>query len=405
MSKALVICPASLKLNWAAEVRRWRPDLTPVVLSGRGSFRWPDEGEIVIVNYDLLPEGDSYSPPGKSYKLPVPTPGCPEGVTLVLDEAHYCKSAKAARTAAVKSLAAAVKGAGGRVWLATGTPLVNRPQELWTVLQIAGLAREAFGTWDQFVQAFGGRMGRFGYEWPTVPPTDVAARLRRVMLARTREAVLPQLPTKRRQNIPVNGLDAATLRACDTALAALEAAGFTAEAVAQGVAAAQRTRIPFEALANARALLAAAKVPALLELVEGYEEANEPVLVFSAHLAPLDAVGSRPGWAKITGETPMAERQAIVERFQAGQLKGVAISIRAGGTGITLTRAAHEIFVDLDWTPAANEQAEDRAVRIGQTRGVLVQRLVATHALDERVLAILEQKAELIAHTVGAAAD
>jgi superfamily II DNA or RNA helicase len=138
-----------------------------------------------------------------------------------------------------------------------------------------------------------------------------------------------------------------------------------------------------------------------LEWVEPYEDAGEPVVVFSAHRAPIDALGAREGWATITGDTPAAKRTEIVARFQAGELKGVACTIMAAGTGLTLTRACTCLFVDLDWTPALNVQAQDRLHRIGQTaQSVLYVRMVSDHPLDLHIQALIAKKMEMIAGAI-----
>lgn len=132
-------------------------------------------------------------------------------------------------------------------------------------------------------------------------------------------------------------------------------------------------------------------------MIEDYEESQTPLVVASAHRAPVDALGAREGWATITGDTPAAKRAEIVKRFQDGNLKGVALTIQAGGVGLTLTRASTMIFVDLDWTPGNNVQCEDRICRIGQRAdSVLVIRMVSDHPLDRHILEILKKKMCLI---------
>ena len=98
----------------------------------------------------------------------------------------------------------------------------------------------------------------------------------------------------------------------------------------------------------------------------------------------------------ITGSDKAADREESVRQFQAGELKGIACTIKAGGVGITLTRSHQVVFVDMDWTPANNLQAEDRACRIGQTKGVVISKLVADHTLDKKLTWILIEKMKLI---------
>jgi len=155
-----------------------------------------------------------------------------------------------------------------------------------------------------------------------------------------------------------------------------------------------------------RAQLAQDRIPAMLEVVESYEDAESPLLVFSYHRAPIEALEGREGWATITGSTNNARRDEIVAAFQAGELRGVGLTIRAAGVGLTLTRASTSLFVDLDWVPTWNVQAEDRIHRIGQTASsVQIVRMVSDHPLDLRVHELLAGKITMITAAVEAVVD
>lgn len=379
----LVVSPASVRYNWVSEANLWRPDFSTSTVERQDAFSWPKAGEIRVCTYGRLPDEDEIEMP-------------PEGLVVIADEAHKVKNPKALRTQRFRAVADTVLDNGGRVWLMTGTPLLNRPPELWNVLKSARLSEEAFGSWGRFVSLFNAHRGRHGYEWGQASE-EVPDSLRKVALRRQREDVLPDLPSKIRRNITVNGLDLETVKACDEAWALMQAQADELEEVLKA-----RTTVAFEKISRARAMLAASKISALLEMVENYEEEDEPLVVFSAHRAPIDAVGDRPGWAKITGGVSSDERGRIVERFQAGELKGIAGTIGAMGEGVTLTHAHHLILVDLAWTPALNSQAEDRVCRIGQDRGVIVTRLVADHPMDHRVNELLTAKQEVIESSVEA---
>jgi len=377
-SGVVVVAPAVAKGVWAREAKKWRPDLQVSILKGRGSFRWPTAGEIVVTNYDILPE-----------TAEVPS----VGTVLISDECHALKSSKAQRTARFRALSAAVRKNSGKVWLLTATPLLNRPPELWSVFQAAGIATEAFGSWPKFVEDFNGRKGKWGgYEWGR-PRQSAVEGIQRVSLRRMREDVLPDLPTKTYSDLEVNGIDAKTRKMCDELWSMVGKAEASLAVLSGGA---------FEQISACRAALATTKIPSMLELVEQFEESEEPIVVFSAHRAPIDTLASREGWAVITGDTPPDERTRIEDRFQRGELKGVGATIKAGGVAITLTRAHCALFVDQEWTPALNEQAEDRICRIGQTRGVQITRLVASHPLDARIAHLLGEKWELIAGSVDA---
>lgn len=385
-SPVVVISPSVAKGVWAREIAKWRPDLTVTLLKGRDSFRWPAPSEMVALNYDILSTEERVKTLGE----------VPEGVVLIADEAHLLKESTAQRTVRFRFLSEAVRARKGRVWLLTATPMLNRPPELWNVLQAAGLARSAFGTWKQFVEIFNGVQGKFGgWEWGT-PREDVAERLRRVSLRRLRKEVLPELPTKTWQEIPVE-LDAKTKRICDRLLKNPK--------ILEAISKSQANRdalASFEELSAARAALATAKIPAMLSIVETFEDQQEPLVVFSAHLAPIQALADRPGWAIITGNTSPEERTRIEDAFQGGKLRGVAATIQAGGVAITLTKSANALFVDRMWTPELNAQAEDRICRIGQDRGCIIRDLVANHAIDERVYELLVEKKAIINASVGA---
>jgi superfamily II DNA or RNA helicase len=375
----LIVCPAVAKPVWAREAARWRPDLTVVSLSGRGSFRWPVPGEAVVINYDLLPNVIE---------------AAPAGTVVVADEAHALKSPKAQRTERFRAIAESARAAGGRSWLLTATPILNRPPELYALLRAAG-AERAIGGWSGLVREFGGCQDRWGgWSWSRRASDAVVEQIKGVMLRRAKAEVLADLPPKRVEVLEVE-IDKAALRACDLVLKAAEKRGGL-DAVLRDVAE-SAGGAAFEEIAKARASLAVAKAAAIQPLLDAIEEEEAgPVVVFSAHRAAVDVLGARLGWATITGDTPAEERGRIEEAFQAGTLLGVAGTIKAMGVAITLTRATRAIFLDEEWTPALNQQAQDRIYRIGQRSATLITRLVANHAVDARVVALLDEKQALL---------
>lgn len=376
-ARAIVVCPASLKYVWRDEAKRWRPDLTVRVCSGKGSLVAPVEGEVVVVNYDVVTEADAPK-----------AAGC----HLVLDEAHAVKNYKAKRTVALRALATAAAAS----WLLTGTPMLGRPTDLWGVLGCGDLGRAAYGSWGRFVDDFGGCKDKWGqWHWSSRPSPEAATKLRSVMLRRTKAEVLPSLPPIRERVLTHNGISS-QLRAAMDAIEAL-----------QEERKAPRGQLPaFEEMSAVRAMLAAERVPVVLELVGQHEESETPLVVFSAHRAPVDALRGREGWAVITGDESPEERADAVRRFQAGELRGIGATIKAGGVGLTLTHASDVLMVDQEWTPALNAQAIDRVRRIGQeAASILVTRLVSDHALDARVDAVLAAKRTLIDATVDGVAS
>lgn len=447
---AVIVCPASLKLNWAREVATWRPDLEPIVRGGEAGFFWPRAGQVVIVNFDILPQtaeeeaaerraaliayfrplardimraagrdSDAIEaalkddvavlvlaskhglhPPRSLVTVEEPIPAV--GTVVIADEAHYVKNRHATRTKRFRELVKNARDQRGRCWLLTGTPLINRPRELWDVLDVAGLADEAFGTFKTFKQlvwSSGAKLNDRGAKLST----KIGDRLRTVMLRRMKTEVLKDLPPKSRVTRVVDVTDAEALAACESALEVMRERGLTLEKVMAMVEGSAKVAPEFEWLQLARHALALAKIHEAVEFVEAFEDAEEPVVVMTNFRGVIEALTKREGWAAIHGEVPIVERQRVVDEFQAGRLRGVACSIRAAGIGLTLTHACHMVFVDLDWTPAGNAQAEDRICRMGQGRPVTIHRLLANHALDRMFLKILDAKMALFEATVDAA--
>jgi SWI/SNF-related matrix-associated actin-dependent regulator of chromatin subfamily A-like protein 1 len=385
---ALAVVPAAVKYNWRDEAKRWRPDLDVFVANGKNQFRLPGKNELVICNFDILPtyvEPVKKTPTSKPWDVEVRWPNEMmknhiKDVILIIDEAQRVKNYKTKRSQRVKGLAMSC----AKVWALSGTPLENRPEDLYGTLESLQMQKVVFGGWNRFVELMNGwRNSWGGYEWGSPKPI-VPELMRRVMLRRIRTEVLPDLPTKTYSNLKVDLPKTLSNRLDDLW-------------DQYGDVISSKELPPFEEFSGIRAELAASRIEALTELVEEHEEDNIPLVVFSSHLAPLNELAKRDGWDKITGETSAANRQEVVRRFQNGELKGVAVSIRAGGVGLTLTRAWKSIFVDMDWVPSANQQAEDRICRIGQTSNKCeIVRMVSNHVLDQHVQDLIAWKMNLI---------
>jgi len=184
----LVISPASIKGVWEAEIKKWRPEFKVTVISGRGNFRYPKTGEIIIINFDILPKVDELE------KMQIPA-----DLIVAVDEAHNCKNYKALRTKRVTKI---IEGAD-QAWLLTGTALQNRPGELWTILNVGGLVEKAGLTFGRFCGLFGAKKGQYGMVWGA-PRPEMAEILKRVMLRREKGEVLQDLPEKVYSKVPVD---------------------------------------------------------------------------------------------------------------------------------------------------------------------------------------------------------
>ena len=165
----------------------------------------------------------------------------------------------------------------------------------------------------------------------------------------------------------------------------------------------QKLKIEFESIAKIREAVARGKIPAMLDWLGAFEELELPLVVFGQHRAAIDAIDSREGWRTITGSTPASKRNEYIKQFQNGELKGIAGTIGAMGTGVTLTKASHMLFVDLSWVPGDNLQAEDRICRIGQKFPCNYYILTAKHPMDKLVTKALMSKMSIINNSVGLA--
>lgn len=425
----LVIGPAIAKGVWRYESSVWRDEFKVTVLKGRGSFRFPERGEIVVINFDLLPD-----------EKELPKAKLKHDLVVVVDEAHLVAKKGSKRS---KRVAAIVKRADYATFL-TGTPLPNMPAELWSLLLMLDLAHEAFGTYAEFVRCFQGVEKHYfvkkllpngepmmkweedeetgeqrqvhvmekkhaGYDWGD-PLPEAGERLKRVLVRHTKEDVKNDIPERLYRIIEVDIDDVKLRRQLDMEV---EALGVKLEDVddigEDGLFAADKVsveKIPFTKLSKARALLAAAKLEAMKEFIDDYEEAlgddiyQNPLIAFSYFRAPVDAAAKRAGWESITGDTSEKNRVRIQEAFQAGSLRGISATIQAAATAITLTRAPAMLFSDLSYVPAHNEQAMCRAHRIGQTRGVVITFLVAKHPIDNRLFEIVSKKLNINALSI-----
>lgn len=399
--KILVICPASLRLNWKREIEKWSIRRFSVEIATSAGV--PDS-DIVIVNYDILAK--------LSNALKAT-----EWDLLISDESHYLKNPRAQRTQAVLGdRNTSPIPAKRRVFL-TGTPILNRPIELFPLLQLldpSGLGKSVTSFGKRYCA---GVQSQYGWDFSGASNLDeLQARLRStVMVRRLKADVLSDLPAKRRQVIEfsVNGGAEAVLAeqkayaAHQDRLAQLKAdveaakLGDNEEDYRKAISALSAGyEVSFEEMASIRHEVALAKIPYIVEHVTDALDGG-PVILFAHHKDVVSALKNQfPDAVVLTGDTPLVERQAAVDAFQNGQTNLFIGTIKAAGVGLTLTRSAHVIFAELDWVPGNISQAEDRAHRIGQTNSVLIQHLVLEGSLDAQMAKTLIEKQEIIERAV-----
>jgi SWI/SNF-related matrix-associated actin-dependent regulator 1 of chromatin subfamily A len=375
---AVVVCPASLKLTWQREAERWLPHRRTAILQGRASDGFEracaERADILILNYDIV---DAH--------VAALTARRPRAA--VFDESHYCKDPRAKRTKASLALARAVAPDGLRLAL-TGTPILNRPKDLVAQLRLIGRLDD-FGSGAGIARRFSEPATLERLHW----------HLRAHCYVRRLKAdVLPQLPAKRQATIAVALSNDGEYRLAESnVIAWLRAQPLDLRTLKARVAAALRNERLVQ-LNMLRQLVARGKLRAAVDWIDDFLASGEPLVVFAEHVEIQRALVDRyPGAAHVLGADKAAARDAAVADFQrpdGPQL--IVCSLRAAGQGLTLTRASNVAFLELDWTPARLEQAEDRCHRIGQDDAVTAWYLLAPGTIDETMSELLAQKRGVI---------
>ena len=374
---AVIVCPASLKLNWLRELRHWLPERTARALTGGGTGEPEPAADITLINYDILA--------ARLDQLRALSPRA-----LVLDESHYCKNAAAKRTQAVQRLAAEIPREGFVLAL-TGTPVINRPAELISQLRILGRL-EDFGSGVKFGERFRGPDAHLRLHW----------HLRaRCFVRRLKADVLQQLPAKTRAVVPVELDNESEYRLAERDLVAwLRSQPLDLGELDAKVAAALRAERLVRL--NALKLLAArGKLHAALRWIHDFCSSDERLVVFAHHREIQRALLDHfPRALHILGKDSHASRDQALQRFQApddgAENQLIICSIEVAGQGLTLTRSSNVVFLELDWTPAKHDQAEDRCHRIGQQDAVNAYYLLAADTVDETISTLLERKRAVI---------
>jgi SWI/SNF-related matrix-associated actin-dependent regulator of chromatin subfamily A-like protein 1 len=370
---AVVVCPASMKLGWERETRRWLPHRSVSVVQGRGTV--PAAAEITIVNYEVVAAHHA--------TLTRERPRA-----LVVDESHYCKNPQAKRTHAVRRLAAAVAPGGLRLAL-SGTPVLNHAEELIAQLRIIGRMEE-FGSGASFARQFRGMVSEERLHW----------HMRRAcFVRRLKSEVLPQLPAKRQVVIPVALTNESEYRLAERdVIAWLRSQPLDLSELNAKIAATLRAQ-RLAQLGTLQRLAARGKLGAALAWIEDFLASEEPLVVFARHVEVQRAVMARfPGALHLLGNDSLEKREAAIRAFQEAEGPQLIVcATRVAAQGITLTRASNVAFLELEWTPAMHDQAEDRCHRIGQRDAVTAWYLLAANTIDETMARLIQRKRATVA--------
>lgn len=383
----LVVCPASLLGNWEREVQRFAPG-TPV-RRFHGTSRSLDDARegFVLTTYGTL-RRDAVRLAEHPWAL------------VVADEAQHVKNPSSGTAKALRTVPAQARVA------LTGTPVENNLSELWAIL-------------DWTTPGLLGRLGSFRNQWAQPIEADkdeeVAARLAKLVkpfLLRRKKSdpgIAPELPPKTETDQAVSltreqvVLYEATVRELMAEVQASDRMARRGLIVKLLTGLKQICNHPAQYLKepdDARLTGRSGKLELLDELLETIVAEDGAVLVFTQYVAMARLLERHLADRGIPtqllhGGTPVARREEMVDRFQAGEVPVFLLSLKAAGTGLNLTRADHVVHFDRWWNPAVEDQATDRAYRIGQTRPVQVHRLIAEGTIEDRIAGMLAAKREL----------
>jgi superfamily II DNA or RNA helicase len=383
----LVIAPTSVGMNWISEAQRFAPTLNPIQFATTNRQQLLDDlqpFDFLICSYGLLQQEEVAEMLAKV-----------QWKTIVLDEAQSIKNFATKRSQAAMNLQGDFK------IITTGTPIENHLGELWNLFRFINPG--LLGSLESFNQRFAGPIERYGN-------TAVRNQLKRLvqpfMLRRTKNQVLSELPSRTEIVLQVE-------------LSKEEMAFYEAlrrEAMAKlsdsdAKAGVKHLQVLAEIMRLRRACcnpklvapelgLPSAKLQLFGEVLTELLENKHKALVFSQFVDHLTILRQYLDEQKITyqyldGSTPVAQRKKQVQAFQAGEGDVFLISLKAGGTGLNLTAADYVIHMDPWWNPAVEDQASDRAHRMGQKRPVTIYRLVAKNTIEEKIVELHHQKRDL----------
>jgi superfamily II DNA or RNA helicase len=389
----LIVAPTSVVANWVTEAARFTPDLRVVPISattrrhGVELTELIEEADAVVTSYTLLrSDFAAYAELAWS--------------GLLLDEAQHAKNRQSKVYQCARRLTAPTKIA------ITGTPLENNLMELWSLLSIA--APGLFPSPERFREYYSKPVERMGDRERL---TQLQQRIRPLVLRRLKEQVAAELPAKQEQVLEVDlhpqhrkVYQTRLQRERHKVLGLISDLNSNRIAIFRSLTLLRQLSLHAGLVDDEYAELASAKIDTLLEHLGEVLAGGHRALVFSQFTGFLGKVRERLeadgiGYSYLDGSTK--DRGAVVAGFKDGATPVFLISLKAGGFGLNLTEADYCFLLDPWWNPATEAQAVDRAHRIGQTRNVMVYRLVARDTIEEKVMALKARKAQLFSDVLG----
>lgn len=385
----LVICPASVKLNWEREIYKWTGE-TSIIISGRKPqplkrSKW------YIANFDILATQEVDAQGKKKLTGWIKEFEKISLTTIIVDECQKIVNEKTIWTKAVKYL---VKRLKTELIALSGTPIKNRPSEFYTILDL--LNPNLFKSrWDYNFRYCDPKHNGFGWTFKGATNIEELNEIvSTVMIRRLKKDHLPELPPKQRSVVPME-LNSKQLKEYEQASADFmdwlgnnQTAGIQSEGL-------------IEAMKQAAYV---AKRNAVMSWLSDFLETGEKLIVFAWHVKVIEDLMTqfKDIAVKIDGSVSAEKRQAAIDRFQTDPNCQLFVGqIIAAGSGITLTASSSVAFVELGWTPGDHEQAEDRIHRIGQTAdSVNIYYLIAQGTVEDDIMELLEEKYVALKHVL-----
>jgi len=382
LKKILIICPASLKLNWERELKQTIPKSKSHVISGRTTYPLPHDARFFIINYAII---WNWMDELINYGIDA----------MIIDECHNIKNDQTKQTKATVYIG----NTSNHVIGLSGTPLVNRPIEFFNFLKLVrpDLFKNKFQYAIRYCKA---HKTRFGWNMNGASNTKELHSIlidNGIMLRRMKSEVLKDLPPIVRTVIP---LDINNRKEYREEL--LSVKNWTTNNIND----IKENKKKIEGLAKLQALRKKAvlgKMDGVFEWLDNFLDSDQKIIVFGWHLDILDMVEDRYKKivVRIDGSTPIDKRQKYVDLFQNDKrVRMFAGNIKAAKEGLTLTAASNECFIETTWSPGDQDQAEGRAHRIGQKDSVNVWYFVAKDTIEEDILSAVDSKRKVISNVI-----
>lgn len=409
----LIICPSSLKLNWQRETQKWVSKANIEIISGTKTRNIPIQKNIVIINYDILPDWWEIL---ITYKFQV----------IILDEAHYIKNNKAQRTVAFKKLNRKIP----HLIALSGTPIENRPIELYNIIQC--INKQVFPDYFSFIKRFcAAKMGPFGWETTGASNTQELNQILKntIMIRRKKEDVLKELPSKILTKLPLEIDNMEEYKKAENSFIEFIKTKYNSDTITKEVEEELKKfakdneveieneltsgdiqmlkQMKIEKISNApvlvqieylKQLAVKGKLKQIINWVEDFLESDEKLVIFAIHKFVIDALMKAfPTAVKIDGSVSSTQRQVVVDKFQNDKNVKLFIgNMKAAGIGLTLTAASNVVITEYPWSPSILFQAIDRVHRITQKHQVTAWNLVGMGTIEEKIIDLLKQKESII---------